>query len=192
MAHQLTTCTFCGVGCGIYLETSATRWWGLIRARRTPPTRAASACGAGMSMRSPVRRTACSSPLLRRNGQFQEVTWDEALGFIATPPEGDPRPPRSRCARLSQLAALLERGSLPPAEAGPGRHRHEQRGPRRRRLRQQLDQRPARHARRAGHHQFHRRAGTKRSHPGGRSRSGAPIADDRRVEDGRFVRADCI
>jgi formate dehydrogenase major subunit len=24
------------------------------------------------------------SPLLRKNGQFQEVTWDEALGFIAT------------------------------------------------------------------------------------------------------------
>jgi membrane-bound hydrogenase subunit mbhJ len=25
MAHQLTTCTFCGVGCGLYLETSANR-----------------------------------------------------------------------------------------------------------------------------------------------------------------------
>jgi anaerobic selenocysteine-containing dehydrogenase len=34
------------------------------------------------------------SPLLKKNGRFQEITWDEALGFIAT--------------RLKEISTLLE------------------------------------------------------------------------------------
>ncbi len=84
MAHKLTTCTFCGVGCGLYLETSGNRVVGAYPSM-SHPTNQGRICVRGWHVHevasSPDR---LKSPLLRKNGQFQEVTWDEALGFIAT------------------------------------------------------------------------------------------------------------
>ena len=84
MTHRLTTCTFCGGGCGLYLETSGNRVVGAYPSM-SHPTNQGRICARGWHVHevasSPDR---LKSPLLRKNGQLEEVTWDEALGFIAT------------------------------------------------------------------------------------------------------------
>jgi len=83
MAHQLTTCTFCGVGCGLYLETSGNQIVGAYPSV-SHPSNQGRICIRGWSVHeiasSPDR---LKHPLLRKNGELREVGWDEALGFIA-------------------------------------------------------------------------------------------------------------
>lgn len=84
MAHRLTTCTFCGVGCGLYLETAGNRVIGAYPSV-SHPTNAGRICVRGWHVHeiasSPDRLT---RPLVKKNGQFQAVTWEEAFSFIAT------------------------------------------------------------------------------------------------------------
>jgi predicted molibdopterin-dependent oxidoreductase YjgC len=84
MPHNLTTCTFCGVGCGLYLETADNRVIGAYPSV-SHPTNAGRICLRGWHgheiASSPDR---LKTPLIRKDGKFQEVTWDEAFGFIAT------------------------------------------------------------------------------------------------------------
>jgi formate dehydrogenase (coenzyme F420) alpha subunit len=84
MAQKLTTCTFCGVGCGLYLETAGNRVVGVYPSM-SHPTNAGKICVRGWNVHevasSPDRLT---QPLLKKHGQFQEVSWDEALRFIVT------------------------------------------------------------------------------------------------------------
>jgi len=84
MAHRLTTCTFCGVGCGLYLETDGNQVVGAYPSMSHPANHGR-ICVRGWHVHevasSPDR---LRSPLLRKNGRFQEVSWDEALGFVAT------------------------------------------------------------------------------------------------------------
>lgn len=83
MAHHLTTCTFCGVGCGIYLETQGGRVTGVYPSMSHPSNRGR-ICVRGWHVHevasSPDR---LRTPLVRRNGDFEEVSWDEALGYVA-------------------------------------------------------------------------------------------------------------
>lgn len=84
MAHTLSTCTFCGVGCGLYLETAGNQVAGVYPSFSHPANRG-KICARGWHVHevasSPDR---LKSPLLRRNGQFHEVSWDEAFDFIAS------------------------------------------------------------------------------------------------------------
>ncbi len=84
MAHQLTTCTFCGVGCGLYLETAGNQIVGVYPSN-SHPTNAGRICVRGWHVHevasSPDR---LKSPLVKKNGKFEEVTWDEALGYVVT------------------------------------------------------------------------------------------------------------
>jgi formate dehydrogenase (coenzyme F420) alpha subunit len=83
MAQKLTTCTFCGVGCGLYLETADDRVMGVYPSM-SHPTNAGKICVRGWNVHevasSPDRLT---HPLLKKQGRFQEVSWEEALRFIA-------------------------------------------------------------------------------------------------------------
>jgi predicted molibdopterin-dependent oxidoreductase YjgC len=83
MAHHLTTCTFCGVGCGIYLETQGGRVTGVYPSM-SHPSNQGRICVRGWNVHevasSPDRLKA---PLIRRNGDFAEVSWDEALAYLA-------------------------------------------------------------------------------------------------------------
>jgi predicted molibdopterin-dependent oxidoreductase YjgC len=85
MAHKLTTCTFCGVGCGLYLETSDNQTVAGVYPSMSHPTNEGRICVRGWNVNevasSPDR---LKSPMLRKNGRLQEVSWDEALGFLAT------------------------------------------------------------------------------------------------------------
>lgn len=82
MAHRLTTCTFCGVGCGIYLETAGNRVTGAYPSM-SHPTNQGRICLRGWNVHevasSPDRLKA---PLLRRGDGLVEVSWDEAIQFI--------------------------------------------------------------------------------------------------------------
>lgn len=84
MAQSLTTCTFCGVGCGLYLETTPERIAGVYPSVSHPANKG-KICIRGWHVHevasSPDRLKA---PLLRKNGQLEEVTWQEAYEFIAS------------------------------------------------------------------------------------------------------------
>jgi predicted molibdopterin-dependent oxidoreductase YjgC len=83
MAQKLTTCTFCGVGCGIYLETRDNQLVGAYPSM-SHPTNAGRLCVRGWHVHevasSPDR---LKRPLLRTKGELREATWDEAIDFIA-------------------------------------------------------------------------------------------------------------
>jgi formate dehydrogenase major subunit len=84
MAHSLTTCTFCGVGCGLYLETKPDRIAGVYPSVSHPANKG-KICIRGWHVHevasSPDR---LKTPLLRKNGQLEETTWQETFDFIAS------------------------------------------------------------------------------------------------------------
>jgi formate dehydrogenase major subunit len=84
MAHELSTCTFCGVGCGLYLEKSANKVVGVYPSI-SHPTNKGRLCVRGWHVHevasSPDR---LKKPLVKKNGKFVETTLDDALGFIVT------------------------------------------------------------------------------------------------------------
>jgi predicted molibdopterin-dependent oxidoreductase YjgC len=83
MAHRLSTCTFCGVGCGIYLETAGNRITGAYPSM-SHPTNAGRICVRGWHVHevasAPDRLL---QPLIKRQGRFEQASWPEALDFIA-------------------------------------------------------------------------------------------------------------
>ncbi len=83
MAHRLTTCTFCGVGCGLYLETAANQIVGVYPSV-SHPTNQGKICVRGWHVHevasSPDR---ILKPLLRKQRNFEEVSWEEALGYVS-------------------------------------------------------------------------------------------------------------
>ncbi|MHC1578808.1 MAG: FAD-dependent oxidoreductase, partial [Dehalococcoidia bacterium] len=79
-----TTCPYCGVGCQLKLEVKDER---IIRSTPDPdgPANQGQACVKGRFgipefVHHPQRLT---SPLIRKNGKLEEVSWDEALELIA-------------------------------------------------------------------------------------------------------------
>jgi predicted molibdopterin-dependent oxidoreductase YjgC len=83
MSHQLTTCTFCGVGCGILLETAGRDVIGAYPSQ-SHPANAGKICVRGWNLHEIVSaRDRIRSPLIRKDGGFREASWDEAFDFIA-------------------------------------------------------------------------------------------------------------
>jgi len=80
----LTTCTYCGCGCGFYLEVLDGQIIDTIPCK-TSPTNQGKLCIKGWNVhefvQSPNRLTA---PLIRKEGHLVEVSWDEALDYTAT------------------------------------------------------------------------------------------------------------
>ncbi len=84
MTPQLTTCTFCGAGCGIYLETAGNRVVGAYPSMSHPANQG-KICVRGWHVHevagSPDRLT---HPLVRKNGELREVSWSEAIIYVAS------------------------------------------------------------------------------------------------------------
>jgi formate dehydrogenase major subunit len=78
-----TTCVYCGVGCGVYLGVRGDQITS-VRADRDRPPNQGSLCVKGRYgfdfVNHPDRLTA---PLIKKNGEFEEASWDEALELIA-------------------------------------------------------------------------------------------------------------
>ncbi|HVO63296.1 MAG TPA: molybdopterin-dependent oxidoreductase [Terriglobales bacterium] len=83
MAHTLTTCMFCGVGCGVYLETSGNRVVGAYPSVSHPANQGR-ICLRGWHVHEIAdSQDRLKAPLIKKNGTFQEVTWDEAFDVVA-------------------------------------------------------------------------------------------------------------
>jgi formate dehydrogenase alpha subunit len=78
-----TTCSYCGVGCQMYLHVKDNQVVQVSGIEEAAPNYG-SLCVKGRFgydfIHSPDRLTA---PLIKENGQFREATWDEALNLVA-------------------------------------------------------------------------------------------------------------
>lgn len=80
----LTTCPYCGCGCGFYLESLDGKLTGTIPSK-TSPVNQGKLCIKGWNahefVQHPKRLT---RPLVRKNGELREVSWEDALTYTAT------------------------------------------------------------------------------------------------------------
>jgi predicted molibdopterin-dependent oxidoreductase YjgC len=78
-----TTCTYCGVGCQLYLHVKDNRVVKVSGVEDVPPN-FGSLCVKGRFgfdfINSPER---LKTPLVKENGEFREASWDEALKLVA-------------------------------------------------------------------------------------------------------------
>jgi len=79
-----TTCVYCGVGCGIYLGVAGDKIVH-VRADRERPTNEGSLCVKGRYGFNFINHSdRLTKPLIKKNGEFVEAEWDEALELIAS------------------------------------------------------------------------------------------------------------
>jgi len=79
-----TTCVYCGVGCGIYLGVSGDKVVD-VRGDRERPTNEGSLCVKGRYGFNFINHSdRLTKPLIKKDGEFVEVEWDEALELVAS------------------------------------------------------------------------------------------------------------
>jgi len=107
-----TTCPYCGTGCGFNLVVRDKKVVGVKPWQRNPVNEG-KLCPKGIYawefINSPDRLT---KPLIKKNGKFEEASWDEAYTLIAEnfkKYQGE----QSACLVVCQG---LQRGELPDAE----------------------------------------------------------------------------
>jgi formate dehydrogenase major subunit len=83
MKYVPTTCPYCGVGCGLNLVVNNGKAVGVAPWQRSPINEG-KLCPKGATcwefIHNPDRLT---KPLIKKNGKFEEASWDEALDLIA-------------------------------------------------------------------------------------------------------------
>ena len=82
--NTLTTCTYCGCGCNLYLESLDGQLTGTIPCK-TSPVNEGKLCIKGWNVHEFVQSSKrLKKPLLRKDGELVEVSWDQALDFAAS------------------------------------------------------------------------------------------------------------
>lgn len=82
LKHTLTTCIYCGCGCGLYLVSDGKKLTGAYPSKNHPVSRG-SLCVKGWNCHEFVNdRNRLTTPLIRKNGILQEAGWDEALDLV--------------------------------------------------------------------------------------------------------------
>ena len=80
----LTTCTYCGCGCNVFLEVLDGEPIGTIPCK-TSPVNEGKLCIKGWNVHEFIRNEGrLTAPLIRKNGKLEETTWDEALDYTAS------------------------------------------------------------------------------------------------------------
>jgi anaerobic selenocysteine-containing dehydrogenase len=80
----LTTCAYCGCGCGLYLEVLDGEAVGTIPSK-TNPINEGKLCVKGWNIHEFVQHPSrLTKPLIRKNGTLTEANWDEALDYTAS------------------------------------------------------------------------------------------------------------
>jgi len=83
LKHVPTTCPYCGCGCGFYLKVKDDELAGVIPSK-THPVSQGRLCVKGItSWQSVIGADRIKEPLVKKNGEFKEVSWDEALDLVA-------------------------------------------------------------------------------------------------------------
>ncbi len=81
--NVLTTCPYCGTGCGFHLQVWDNKRVGTVPAKNLPISQGG-LCIKGWNAHAFVYHPdRLKSPLIRKNGKLQEATWDEAFQLIA-------------------------------------------------------------------------------------------------------------
>ena len=79
----LTTCGYCGCGCGLYLEVLDGQVTGAMPCKTDPVSKGA-LCVKGWNINEFIHSgDRLSKPLLKDKGHFKEVTWDKAMQVTA-------------------------------------------------------------------------------------------------------------
>lgn len=83
MARVLTTCIYCGCGCGLYLESENGMIVGSYPSRNHPVSKGA-LCVKGWNAYEFINKLdRLEAPLIKSEGGFKEVSWDEALNTVS-------------------------------------------------------------------------------------------------------------
>ena len=84
MAKTLTTCPYCGCGCGLYLSSNNKMLTGVFPSKNHPVAKG-SLCVKGWNSYQFVNsKERLTVPLIKKNGNFVEASWDEALTLIVS------------------------------------------------------------------------------------------------------------
>ena len=79
----LTTCPYCGVGCGFYLDVRDGRIVGVIPSKSNTVSKGY-LCVKGWHAHEIVQHPdRLKKPLIKKNGKFKEASWDTALDYVA-------------------------------------------------------------------------------------------------------------
>lgn len=79
----LTTCPYCGVGCGFYLDVRDGRVVGVIPSKSNSVSKGY-LCVKGWHAHEVVQHPdRLTKPLIKKNGKFEETSWDEAIDYVA-------------------------------------------------------------------------------------------------------------
>lgn len=82
--NVLTTCPFCGTGCGFFLQVLDGKIVGVLPDKKHPVSQG-SLCVKGWNAHGFIyHEDRLKSPLIRRNGKLVEASWDEAIELVAT------------------------------------------------------------------------------------------------------------
>jgi predicted molibdopterin-dependent oxidoreductase YjgC len=80
----LTTCTHCGCGCNFYLEVLDGQIIDTIPCKSSP-TNEGKLCIKGWNIHQFIQsEKRLTKPLVRKNGELVEVSWDEALDYTVS------------------------------------------------------------------------------------------------------------
>lgn len=83
MARILTTCIYCGCGCGLYLQSEKGEIIGSYPSRNHPVSKG-SLCVKGWNAYEFINKLdRLRVPLIKSNGGFKEVSWDRALAMVS-------------------------------------------------------------------------------------------------------------
>jgi formate dehydrogenase alpha subunit len=83
MKDVLTTCAFCGCGCGLYLQIEKGSVTGVTPSQRHPVSRGR-LCARGWHVYEFVHHPdRLKKPLIRKDGALRKTDWDEALDTVA-------------------------------------------------------------------------------------------------------------
>ena len=81
--NVLTTCIYCGVGCGLYLQVLDGQVVGSLPAKGHPVSEG-KLCIKGWNAHSFIHHPdRLKVPLIKEDGRFREAGWDEALDLVA-------------------------------------------------------------------------------------------------------------
>ena len=80
----LTTCTYCGCGCGLYLQVMGDQITHTLPSK-TSPVNEGKLCVKGWYIHEFVQHpNRLKTPLARKDGSLRETSWDSALDYCAT------------------------------------------------------------------------------------------------------------
>ena len=79
----MTTCVYCGAGCGLFLQVLDGKITGVLPAKEHPISQG-KLCIKGWNVASFVNHSdRIKTPLIKKGTEFKAASWDEALQLIA-------------------------------------------------------------------------------------------------------------